>query len=723
MADETYEVEASLELDAPAAVRSLKQVSDRIGALGARLQSTRNVASGLLFRLIAIGGAYLGVRALTNAFTRMTRSIFSANTGAEAMQTALATVYSAVERVSFARAQKESAALFQTLEDIAVVSPATGAELFGIFQGIYGPIRATGAGMKDILKLTQNSASAATALGIDFGQAQRDISLMARGLAGTDVKTFSLLTSLGLITETTEKWNKMAPDKRAKRLMEVMGKMGGEAAEAYARTWVGLSSTFRGIMEQFRRVFGAAAFERMKATLERTNNFLLKYRAGINAVMSMLGARLGAMFDRSIMGVESFFASGTAGVDAVAARFDAMVARMSELWARFQELKPLLVKAAKVFVAIQLAQAVLGPLLSAVGLLGNVIGALGGLALVGKLGKSAGKEAGKAAGKEAGKAAGKAASKAAGAVAGKAAAGAAAAGGAAAAPAGTLGTIMSVISSIGTSLTSLLLPLVAVGVVIAAVVLAFREYGAGLTEFAEPLIESLKGIWQQLKQVGEALWSFAAPILAFVGGAVIAVLIAAFRMIAWVLNTLVMPVAVALAKVFGWVGDKILKPIFKNLAAIFGNLYEAIKKVIEFVRDSTDKAAKWGILGPGAKIAADIKERIAKAQAEKNATDAAQRAAKAAGIDAEAPGPATSLLKDIRNAFVAGENAPKAGEGSGTTPNARSPVTMDMRGSKIEIKQEFREANPDRVWVQTRDAFEREAVSRTQSSFAGALGR
>ena len=37
--------------------------------------------------------------------------------------------------------------------------------------------------------------------------------------------------------------------------------------------------------------------------------------------------------------------------------------------------------------------------------------------------------------------------------------------------------------------------------------------------------------------------------------------------------------------------------------------------------------------------------------------------------------------------------------------------------------EEFKEADPDDVWIQVRDAFEREAISRTKSGFADALAR
>ncbi|GAG05099.1 unnamed protein product [marine sediment metagenome] len=49
--------------------------------------------------------------------------------------------------------------------------------------------------------------------------------------------------------------------------------------------------------------------------------------------------------------------------------------------------------------------------------------------------------------------------------------------------------------------------------------------------------------------------------------------------------------------------------------------------------------------------------------------------------------------------------------------------TVDMRGSRIEVHQEFREADPDRVMIQMADALGREAIFRTQSGFVPPLAR
>jgi len=64
------------------------------------------------------------------------------------------------------------------------------------------------------------------------------------------------------------------------------------------------------------------------------------------------------------------------------------------------------------------------------------------------------------------------------------------------------------------------------------------------------------------------------------------------------------------------------------------------------------------------------------------------------------------------------------GTGGGVRPEqTRQNVNVDMRGSRITVNQDFRDADPDNVWVQFRDALEREAVSRTQTGFVSPFTR
>lgn len=58
-----------------------------------------------------------------------------------------------------------------------------------------------------------------------------------------------------------------------------------------------------------------------------------------------------------------------------------------------------------------------------------------------------------------------------------------------------------------------------------------------------------------------------------------------------------------------------------------------------------------------------------------------------------------------------------------TTPPGRQTVVNDFRGSKIQVKQEFRDQDPDRVLVAMAQGISRQAEMRIQSGMLPALGR
>jgi len=58
-----------------------------------------------------------------------------------------------------------------------------------------------------------------------------------------------------------------------------------------------------------------------------------------------------------------------------------------------------------------------------------------------------------------------------------------------------------------------------------------------------------------------------------------------------------------------------------------------------------------------------------------------------------------------------------------SAPKDRSALNVDMRGSKISVKQEFKSADPDRVLIDMVNALSKQAEMRIQSGYAPALGR
>lgn len=694
MATESYNVLARLELGAQQAVKGLDAIVNRLKGLQGKVKRINIGFDGLVTKALALGAAYFGVNALVRGVTGLAGGILDANAEAEALQASLATVYAAVEKVSFKQASEDAGILFRKLEQVAIISTTTAPELMQVFQGIYGPLRNAGLTIDQIVTTTNNAAVAASALGVDFAQASRDISAMARGTAGLDVKTFSLLQSMGLIKETTEQWNKLAPDKRAKKLMDVMGQIGGQAAEAYGKTWKGLSSTFVDIMGAFKRAFGSAVFERMKKTLERVNKHLLDNRERIEAYLRTLGERVGTIFDHVINNAGAAYQNAVANIDSIRAR-------MATLYAQFQALKPTIMAAAKFAVGMQLAVSafnVIAPLISAittavswlVGLIGS-IGAAGGLgAFISGIGAS--------------------------------------------------------LSTFGAALAAAAAPLAIAAAVIAALVLGLIRFKDTLWKMLQPLFSSFQSIGRQLYGIFKDLWVAVKPILEVIGGALLMQLIMMLRMMAWVLDKVVLPPLRLMAKIIRWVFEAVLHPIFKALEPVmlavvdaFEWLAEKINALVEVISSAIgaigdaigwvgDKLeGAWDATGGwvGGKVSGAWNSVFGDDEGDSKLVDAAwfkdlQDKAKNQVIVAQMLKDQAALQKKI-TADV--EKAQREAREKAILQGERPTVHNDFRGSKISVKQEFRDADPDNVWVQLRDGLEREAVARTRSGFADALAR
>ena len=210
MAEEstTYQVKADLVLEVARAKRNATQMQQKIQDLGRRIKGTSSLAGGLTRNLIAVGGAYLGISVLSRAFMGATRSAMTYTSELEKTQIALTSILAAVQGTEWSQAQKTAGRVFEQVRTDSIKSVATARELFTIYQGIVGPIIAAGHGLEKVRTITRDTVNAAGVLGVDLAQAQRDISMMARGTAGMDVKLFSMLRSTGAIAETTEEWNK-----------------------------------------------------------------------------------------------------------------------------------------------------------------------------------------------------------------------------------------------------------------------------------------------------------------------------------------------------------------------------------------------------------------------------------------------------------------------------------------------------------------------------------
>ncbi len=300
MAGKNYDVRAKLAVDGSKAYRSVGQVNDRLAETSSRVRSLQNPLAGMFSKLVAIGGAYLGLSTITRTFTGLTRSAVKYTAELEATQIGLTSVISAVDNLPWDDAAKEASAAFKKINELSIESPATPAQMFDTFKMILGPVRAAGFEMSKVFDLTSDTMLAAAALGVDYEQASRDIGMMATGVAGADVKMFRLLRSTGAITEETEEWNKnLSGQQRVEKLSVALKKFAG-SGKAFGRSWAGVTSTFQGITDEFKRNTFTPIMGSIGSALGRFNDSLLKHRIDLEKQFGYMGGGFARVVDNTL---------------------------------------------------------------------------------------------------------------------------------------------------------------------------------------------------------------------------------------------------------------------------------------------------------------------------------------------------------------------------------------------------------------------------------------
>lgn len=628
MADEqtTYQVKADLVLDATKAKRQATQMQQKIQDLGRRIKGTSSLAGGLTRNLIAVGGAYLGISVLSRAFMGATRSAMTYTSELEKTQIALTSILAAVQGTEWSQAQKTAGRVFEQVRTDSIKSVATAQELFTIYQGIVGPIVAAGHGLEKVRTITRDTVNASGVLGVDLAQAQRDISMMARGTAGMDVKLFSMLRSTGAIAETTEEWNKsLTGAERIDKLADALAKF-APAGERFAKSWAGVTSTFKGIRQEFTRSAMSPIMDAMAGSLGRINSILIDNQEAIQMRLRKWGESFATR-------LESVFAMAERGVTMVAMHWDDVLVKMGKA----QQMLGKVGKVAAVGAAAQLARPALGAAVvgvgAAMGVPGTAAAAAGG---------------------------------AGGATAGGSAAGAALFG---------LGPALAVVAG--------------GAVLLAGAALAVKEQMIPLNAIFLSIRPVLFGLWEVTQRLGRAVGSFLMPLFKALGSVVLAVLVPGFTVTLVSVRTLVGALAIffeVLAKVTNYIYDKV-SPVFDIMFQALDRFVTKVMGIVNFLTGDTRRYNQRKILGTEKDPLEELGKRFAKG-------------------DYVPPWAKESLQQD----------APV-----GST--VRAMTVNDFRGSKIEVKQTFRDADPDRVMIAMVDGLARQAEMRIQSGMVPALGR
>jgi len=545
-------------------------MSSNLRDLGQRVTGANNMFTSLTAKLLAFGGGAAGVYAVGRAMRGVGEMAFQANAEFETARLSLAAVYNSVEGIGNLQTSLNNVErIFNKINLAAAATPATATELVGIYNQIYGPLRTAGATQEQLLMLTQDTSAAALALGVSTDMAGSSIARMVQGSAGLDNPLFRALHSMGLITETAAQFNRLAPDEAFHKVADALHEVGGEAAAEFGNTWVGISSTFGGMIEYFARIFGSATFERIKNALKSVNEQLGENRQRIEAFLTVMGTQVGNFFSRMISRIQSTGQALVANLDVFAARVDQAINT-------FMRLRPVLIDATRAFVAIQAGRAVIGGALSAASVIAGAMSFL--------------------------PAAAGAISAAAGAMSGALAGGAMATG----------GIFSGALLALQAAITPLIAPFAALAGVVVALWEGFRMFGDTLSSMFLPLQQTFTDIGGDLMEFFMGVYELLAPLLGMLGGILGGVVITAFRILGGILRLVtgllrllgagLRYVGQALRPFFQWLGEKILGVIDD-----FGTLGDALNDFVNWIRSFFNEE---GEAGPTARPATEGLNRL-----------------------------------------------------------------------------------------------------------------
>lgn len=642
-----YKVFATLEMRAGGAVAGANRVASAVDRLQARLRGTQGAVGNLTRNLVGMAAGVVGLHAITHATRSAIGSTIAYSAELERMKIGLAAVMSQVEGTTFAVGVERAAVVFEHMRTASITSTATAAEMMNIFQQIAGPLRQAGAEISTIEGITRSTVSASSALGVDFQQAARDIQMMSRGVAGTDVKLFSLLRSTGAIVESTEEWNEgLTAAERVTKIQEALARF-DQSAEAAGQSWSGVTSTFRGMIDELKRAFGGPMFEEMKKFIGKINSLLIGNQDGLFSSLEDAGAqaaeKLAKVLDWAYLKVEY-----------LVTHWDEIVSRIKEVATYIQSITPTIIKFAKAAAILSAAKSVAATGLGVVGAGANLVGMAGGAAnAVGGLGAMLGVST----------------------LGGAAAATTTVAGTGAAAGLGGIGSAMGAagasalglsgpVGVLGTAFAAMFSPVTLLVVALLSIVGVFVALANNSSKFASMWAETagpaLGELWESLKKLYHAL----EPLLEALGGAVLGVVIKTIEIFATVL---------------GFIVD------------VVSEVIEAISNLISWL---------WDLIA-----ASDPDGGLAKASAVDRTN--------ASLLDGD---PLSSPLNEQALAGLMGESFVPESLRRADGRNATS--TRNVHINRMNVNQEFRQSDPDRILTTLIDDIEREADQRIGSGFA-----
>lgn len=634
----------------------------RLLGLGAQIKGTKMATGGLLRQVLLVGSADMGLNAGIRIFSSLTGSAIEYTQSLESTKIGLASVLAAVNHLSYGAAKLQANKAFGIIKELSVTSPAGPKEMFNIFQSVVGPLRAAGTEMGRIYKMTSSTVLASGALGIDLPQAARDMALMVRGSAGMDTRMFAILRSMNLITESTEEWNKqLTAAERVEKLEKALA-LFGESGGAFAKSFAGVTSTFKGLFSEMKRGIVSPILDAFAGKLLKLNNYLTENNDAILSTLHAYGEQAG----RTLAKAADY---GVAAFKKLQANWSGIVSRFHDAMAMAKKYGPMLAKIGGGAVALEMAK---GPIGSAVG------GAMfASNALVGGTGKTKGATKAAKGMKGATKAAkgmlaarGLGLPMAAGLMAAGATSGSAGAGAGGAAVAAT-GAGAGGAGVAATGAAAAILPIVAALAALAAVGMAvWKNFDLLYSVFLRSNV-SVGKLTDRIIKLGKNIWSFLSPALEAIGLLIVAGLVPDFMALKWVFESVMLPMLELFGSFLsdiGYILENDVIPALQSFIGWIGNIRNA-------TADESDHEV-------------DYSKKI-----------------------------------DIPILQMMDERAVKPKKTNGMrTPKTRQGTNINV--DKMIIKQEFKGAkDPDRVVQMMLKDITRQSEIRVNARFTGALTR
>jgi hypothetical protein len=636
VADENYDVEAKITVKGDQSKKSVGGLVREVLGVTKATQSATGGIYSLLRSTVGLAGAYFGVRALTSGFMGLAASSFAYASTLDKQRTGLSAILAATQPMFAGIADGQErmnaagvlgGAVFRQLQDDALKSVATSQEMFSIYSAIAGPLAGAGAKLSEIRQITNDTVSAASVLGVDFGQASRDIMLMSTGAAGMDTMLFRMLKSTGQITESTQEWNQMLPEKRLARIKESLSGYRA-AAGAFEKTLPGVTSSVLDFFQRFRAAFMAGPLEGLRKSLVRLVGIFQTHQAKILSFLTTAGEMfakyLDPVFDGVGNAVEYFLSNWEAIALTMQTTWNQIKGWGSFMGEKAQKYTPSLKTAAIGYVGVKVASAAVGGSLSGAAwtAISTKIAALAPVVL----------------------------------------------------------EIVKDLFAVGLGFQLVILPIVALVGLVGAMVDVWGSLMLVVMPIGMFLQEIFTTLFTLLGALLSAIWPLAKIIGIVLLGALVAVggLLLVFARLVFLL---IKPIIDGWTLIFEYIG--------KGLDIVYGYFvkwFEGIAKFFGKVLDIGYGVNKGEVAGKDGSGWIDGFMDSFKANFEK-----------------------FSSQKGEDESLIASAEAGNKGKAKATTVN-------DFRGSKIEVKQDFRQADPDRVWLQMVDGINEAATKRMASA-------